>query len=70
MLVGDFLQRANLLVHRETGRQAVIQNIISQYPKAFGDGARIPANHLLRMATLDQLLHLFRLVEANGNMLL
>ena len=70
MLPGDFLQRANLLIHRETGRQAVIQNIIGQYPKAFGDGSRVPANYLLRVATLNQFLHFFWLVEANGNMLL
>ena len=70
MLAGDFFQCANLLLHRKTRRQAMVKNVISQHAQASGDGLRIPADNFFRMATLDQLLHFFRLMQTDRNMFL
>ncbi len=70
MLAGDFFQCANLLFHRKTRWQAMVKNVISQHAQASGDGLRIPADNFFRMATLDQFLHLFRLMQTDRNMFL
>ena len=48
----------------------MVKEIVRQHPQAGGNGLRVPANHRFRMAALHQFLHLFRLMKADGNMLL
>ena len=70
VLAGDFLQCAELLVHVKAGGVTVIKNVVGQYPQACGHGLRVPADHRFGMAALHQLLHLLRVVQAHGDMLL
>ena len=70
MLVGNFFQRADLLIHIEAGRVAMIENVVRQYPQACRDGLGVPADHRFGVAAFNQLLYLFRLVQADGDMLL
>ncbi len=48
----------------------MIEHVVPQLAQARGDGLRIPADYRFRMASLHQLLHLFRLMQADGDMLL
>ncbi len=70
VLAGDLLQRLQLFVHGETLGEAMVENIIGQYPQPRRNGLRIPADHRLGVAFLHQFLHLFRLMQADGNVLL
>ena len=70
VLTRNLFQRAELFVHVKARRVAVIEDIVSQHPQARRDGLRVPADHRFRMAALHQLLHLFRIMKADGDMLL
>lgn len=70
MLISDLLQSANLFFHGEARRQTMIKNVIRQHAQTGGDRLRIPANHLFRMAAFYQFLYLFRLMQADGDVLL
>ena len=70
MLTGDFLQRTELFFHVKARGIAVVENIVSQHAQACRDGLRVPADHRFGVAALNQLLHLLRVVQANGDMLL
>lgn len=70
MLTSNFLQRAELFIHVKARGVAVIENVVRQHPQARGDGLRIPADHRLGVAALDQLLHLLWVMKAHGDMLL
>ena len=70
MLPGNFLQRADLLIHVKALRIAVVQDVIGQHPQASGNGLRVPADHRLGMAALYQFLYFFGLVQADGDMFL
>ena len=54
----------------EALRKAMIEHVIRQHPQTGGDGLRVPADHRFGMAAFYQFLHLFRLMQADRNMLL
>ncbi|MNP85443.1 hypothetical protein D3C76_1851900 [compost metagenome] len=68
--MGDFLQRAELLVHGETGGVAMIENVVCQHPQACRNGLRVPADHRFSVTALHQLLHLLRVMQTDGDVLL
>ncbi len=70
MLTGDLLQRAERLLHIETTRQLMVEDGVGQRAQPRRDDFGVPADHRFRMAALYQLLHLFRLMQADGDMLL
>ena len=70
MLAGDLFQGADLFIHLEALRKAMIEHVIRQHPQTGGDGLRVPADHRFGMAAFYQFLHLFRLMQADRNMLL
>ena len=70
MLPGDLFQSLDLFIHLKALREEMIEHVIRQHAKAGGDGLRVPADHRFGMAAFHQLLHLFRLMQADRNMLL
>ena len=70
MLSGDLFQSLDLFIHLKALWKAMIEHVIRQHAQAGGDGLRVPADHRFGMAAFHQLLHLFRLMQADRNMLL
>ncbi|MNE23899.1 hypothetical protein D3C80_1171710 [compost metagenome] len=70
MLTGNFLQRAQWLIHGKARGIAVIENIVSQHAQSRRDRLGIPADHRFGVTALHQLLHFLRMMQADRNMFL
>jgi len=70
MLRRHFFQRRQFVAHGEALRMLMVEDIVRHHAQPAGDHLSIAANDRFGLALLHQFLHLFRQMQADGDVLL